>query len=102
MRYAVVPVPEQAPSYLPGLALMATTPGRRRLSRPHRTGGWGVAKDCDTKAAWCRTFISAATSKSLPRALPATGPDRWPSNQWACKGDHTTAWSDSQSIASRI
>jgi hypothetical protein len=26
MRYAVVPVPEQAPSYLPGLALMATTP----------------------------------------------------------------------------
>jgi hypothetical protein len=25
-RYAVVPVPEQAPSYLPGLALMATTP----------------------------------------------------------------------------
>ena len=34
MRYAVVPVPKQAPSYyLPGLALMATTPGRRRLSR---------------------------------------------------------------------
>jgi hypothetical protein len=28
MRYAVVPVPKQAPSYLPGLALMATTPGR--------------------------------------------------------------------------
>jgi hypothetical protein len=54
MRYAVVPVPEQAPSYLSGLALMATTPGRRRLSRPHRTGGRGVAKDCDTKAAWCR------------------------------------------------
>ena len=33
MRYAVVPVPSQAPSYLPGLALTATTPGRRRLSR---------------------------------------------------------------------
>ena len=33
MRYAVVPVPKQAPSYLPGLTLMATTPGRRRLSR---------------------------------------------------------------------
>jgi hypothetical protein len=34
MRYAVGPVPKQAPSYyLPGLALMATTPGRRRLSR---------------------------------------------------------------------
>jgi hypothetical protein len=33
MRYAVVPVPKQAPSYLPGLASMATTPGRRRLSR---------------------------------------------------------------------
>jgi hypothetical protein len=33
MRYAVVPVPKQAPSYLPGLALTATTPGRRRLSR---------------------------------------------------------------------
>ena len=32
MRYAVVPVPEQAPSYLPGLALMATTPGRRGVS----------------------------------------------------------------------
>jgi hypothetical protein len=58
MRYAVIPVPEQAPSYLPGLALMATTPGRRRLSRPHRTGGRGVAKDCDTKAAWRRAYLS--------------------------------------------
>jgi hypothetical protein len=33
-------------------------------------------KECFFGAVRCRTFISAATSKSLPRALPATGPDR--------------------------
>jgi hypothetical protein len=71
MRYAVIPVPEQAPSYLPGLALMATTPGRRRLSRPHRTGGRGVAKDCDTKAAWCRA--SGPFAGGGPRRLMAAG-----------------------------
>jgi hypothetical protein len=26
-------------------------------------------------------LFAAATSKSLPQALPATGSDRWPSNQ---------------------
>jgi hypothetical protein len=67
MRYAVAPIPEQASLYFPGLALMATTLGRPRLSRPHRTGGRGVAKDCDTKAAWCRAAgpVAGWWSKSL-------------------------------------
>jgi len=101
VRYAVVPVPKQAPSYLPGLALMATTPGRRRLSRHIEQEG-GVSPKIATPRLRSaeRLFLRQRPNLCLERCPRPDQIADHPTNEPA-KVIHKSM-SDSRSIASRI